>query len=175
MMNCEVKRVSMREILFRGKRVDNGEWVEGFYACVLDTHYIITGRFDSLTNGIINSEAYKVDPSTVGRFTGLTDCNGVKIFGGDIIRWHDNTELSVGGQIAEVCFGKYRDAESVFDDIYPLGFTYTVEKFRAVIQRAPAVLMASSATHRSLVRFGLIKHPDNRTVQFYFERNSKND
>lgn len=82
MMNCEVKRVSMREILFRGKRVDNGEWVEGFYACVLDTHYIITGRFDSLTNGIINSEAYKVDPSTVGRFTGLTDCNGVKIFGG---------------------------------------------------------------------------------------------
>lgn len=122
MMNCEVNRVSMCEILFRGKRVDNGEWVEGFYACVLDTHYIITGRFDSLTNGIINSEAYKVDPSTVGRFTGLTDCNGVKIFGGDIIRWHDNTELSVGGQIAEVCFGKYRDAENVFDDIYPLGF-----------------------------------------------------
>ena len=43
MMNCEVKRVSMREILFRGKR-DNGEWVEGFYACVLDTHYIISMR-----------------------------------------------------------------------------------------------------------------------------------
>lgn len=112
----------MREIIFRGKRVDNGEWVKGFYACVLDTHYIITGRFDSLTNGIINSEAYKVDPSTASQFTGLTDCNGVKIFEGDIIRWHDNTELSVGGQIAEVCFGKYRDAESVFDDIYPLGF-----------------------------------------------------
>ena len=53
--------------------------------------------------------------------------------------------------------------------------TYTVEKFRAVIQRAPAVLMASSAAYRSLVRFGLIKHPDNRAVQFYFERNSEND
>lgn len=37
-------------------------------------------------------------------------------------KWRDSTELSVGGQIAEVCFGKYRDAESVFDDIYPLGF-----------------------------------------------------
>ena len=112
----------MREILFRGKRVDNGEWVEGFYACVLDSHYIITGRFDSLTNGIINSEAYKVNPETVGQFTGLTDKNGRKIFEGDIIRWHDNTELSVGGQIAEVCFGKYMDADRVFDDIYPLGF-----------------------------------------------------
>lgn len=32
------------------------------------------------------------------------------------------SELSVGGQIAEVCFGKYRDADSVFDDIFPLGF-----------------------------------------------------
>ncbi len=75
----------MREILFRGKRVDNGEWVEGFYACVLDTHYIITGRFDSLINGIINSEAYHVDFSTVGRFTGLTDKLGTKIFEGDVI------------------------------------------------------------------------------------------
>lgn len=75
----------MREILFRGKRVDNGEWVEGFYACVLDMHYIITGRFDSLTNGIINSEAYKVDPSTIGQFTGLEDKLGTKIFEGDVI------------------------------------------------------------------------------------------
>ena len=75
----------MREILFRGKRIDNGELVKGFYVCVLDTHYIMTGKFDSLTNGIINSEAYKVAPATVGRFTGLTDRNGVKIFEGDIV------------------------------------------------------------------------------------------
>lgn len=79
----------MREILFRGKRTDNGEWVKGFYVCVLDTHYIMTGKFDSLTNGIINSEAYKVDPDTIGQFTGLTDENGVKIFEGDIVRYGD--------------------------------------------------------------------------------------
>ncbi|MFR7564426.1 MAG: YopX family protein [Oscillospiraceae bacterium] len=75
----------MREILFRGKRTDNGEWVKGFYVCIPDTHYIMTGKFDSLTNGIINSEAYKVDPSTVGQFTGLEDKLGTKIFEGDVI------------------------------------------------------------------------------------------
>ena len=74
-----------REILFRGKRVDNGEWVKGFYVCIPDTHYIMTGKFDSLTNGIINSEAYKVDLDTVGRFTGLEDKLGTKIFEGDVI------------------------------------------------------------------------------------------
>lgn len=114
----------MREILFRGKRIDNGEWVKGFYVCVPDTHYIMTGKFDSLTNGIINSEAYHVDFSTVGQFTGLTDNKGVKIFEGDIVRWHDNTELSVGGQIAEVCYGEYIDADSHFDDVYSLGFYF---------------------------------------------------
>jgi len=75
----------MREILFRGKRMDNGEWVKGFYVCIPDTHYIMTGKFDSLTNGIINSEAYKVDPSTIGQFTGLEDKLGTKIFEGDVI------------------------------------------------------------------------------------------
>lgn len=34
----------MREILFRGKRVDNGEWVEGYYAPIGEYHYILTGR-----------------------------------------------------------------------------------------------------------------------------------
>lgn len=77
------------EIIFRGKRIDNGEWVKGFYVCIPDTHYIMTGKFDSLTNGIINSEAYHVDFSTVGRFTGLTDRNGVKIFEGDIVCYED--------------------------------------------------------------------------------------
>lgn len=75
----------MSEILFRGKQMDNGEWVKGFYVCIPDTHYIMTGKFDSLTNGIINSEAYKVDPSTIGQFTGLEDKLGTKIFEGDVI------------------------------------------------------------------------------------------
>ncbi len=53
--------------------------------------------------------------------------------------------------------------------------TFTVEKFREMIQRAPAALMKSNATYRSIARFGLIRHPENPEVRFYFERTEKNE
>lgn len=113
----------MREILFRGKRAENDEWVFG------DLRHIFYGEcyphIVDNSNGLNNSVCgLEVDPATVGQFTGLTDRNGVKIFEGDIIKWHDNTELSIGGQIAEICYGKYIDADSHFDDVYLLGFYF---------------------------------------------------
>lgn len=51
--------------------------------------------------------------------------------------------------------------------------TYTLERFREIIQRAPVVLMKGSATYRNIVRFGLIQHPEKPTVQFYFERRGR--
>ena len=70
----------MREILFKAKRLSDGEWVEGYLYRLHES----LNPFIMLRNR--HGEAYEVDPSTVCQYTGLNDKIGKKIFDGDVVK-----------------------------------------------------------------------------------------
>lgn len=79
----------MREVLFRGKRADNGEWVYGYYVLTpANEHRIYWKPFMEATQNTY----HKVLLETIGQFTGLIDRNGRGIFEGDIVKITGNNK-----------------------------------------------------------------------------------
>jgi uncharacterized phage protein (TIGR01671 family) len=115
----------MREILFRGKRMSDGEWLYGS---------LLQVNRKGATECCIHSDRYShlIDPATVGQFTGLTDKNGKKIFEGDILATKlfgnhiDKGVVRYGNYNCSCCDGVYgwyvdggdiRDAEELSEVI----------------------------------------------------------
>lgn len=115
-----------REILYKGKRLDNSEWVEGYYMNLDGHHYILIGKLD-IMNGYPELVKYVINPKTLCQ---LIQTDKVRVWENDIVRWEDEDD------IISVIRYDFEEARFVLDDygisgcLMEYGFDETAGEFK---------------------------------------------
>lgn len=124
----------MRKIKFRGKRVNNGQWIEGYYgesfreiSSDIKTSYIVEMNR--------RPKGHDIHKETVGQFTGLTDKNGKEIYEGDIVKVvnSDNevdpldSDTGIGEVIFLVESGLWYISSTIHNGLFDINDSYYIE------------------------------------------------
>ena len=111
-----MKGASMRDILFKAKRISDGQWVEGYLYKQVGVKDRIYFAIEVIDNTV---KAYEVDESTICQYTGLTDKNGNKIWENDIVRYQFDTDDCIfpnkdtKKRVGKIFFSDFRASFSV--------------------------------------------------------------